>query len=195
MKPEPRHRPDLRPLVLLDVDGVINDIGYLRGEVTDTGHSVIVSHGFVVAVPPYMPVLIQWLCSVAEVHWCTTWRHRANDDIAAHLGIPALPVVDDGTDDRYVGWKAAAAHDLAAAALAEGRRVLWVEDFYDELPDDEMPHGVEFVDTASDEGVGPVLTVEMIPEWLWALAAPRRTRSGSSSGSSSDSSSASPKAA
>lgn len=177
--------PNPRPLVLLDVDGVINDLkGLRRGSTNTATHTTVTSHGFRVVVPHYMPVLIQWLCSVADVHWCTTWRHRANDDIAAHLGIPALPVVDDGTDDRHVGWKAAAARDLAAAALAEGRRVLWIEDFYDDPPIDEMPPGVEFLDTASDENFELVLTTDMIPEWLWALAAPRRTRGGSSSDSS-----------
>ena len=174
----------LRPLVLLDVDGVINDLKRLRRDSADLStHSTLTSNGFRVVVPTYMPVLIQWLCSVAEVHWCTTWRHRANDDIARHLGIPVLPVVDDGTDDRHVGWKAAAAHDLAAAALAEGRRVLWIEDFYDDPPVDEMPMGVEFLDTASDENFELVLTVDMIPDWLWSLSTTHGTRGGSSSDS------------
>lgn len=173
----------LRPLVLLDVDGVINDLNSARRAATIGNELHFVSHGFPVVMPPHMPVLIQWLCSVAEVHWCTTWRHRANDDIARHLGIPVLPVVDDGTDDRHVGWKAAAAHDLAAAALAEGRRVLWIEDFYDDPPVDEMPMGVEFLDTASDENFELVLTVDMIPDWLWSLSTTHGTRGGSSSDS------------
>lgn len=174
----------LRPLVLLDVDGVVNDLTALRDGIDSATHSVVTSHGFRVAIPNYMPMLIQWLCEVAEVHWCTTWRDRANDDIAAHLGIPALPVVDDGTDDRHVHWKAAAAHDLAAAALAEGRRVLWIEDFYDDPPVDEMPFGMEFLDTASDENFELALTVDMIPEWLWALASPGKSKGGSSGDSS-----------
>lgn len=188
MKPETNSR----PLVLLDVDGVINDLNRLRrGHDRSDTHTTLTSNGFRVVVPDYMPVLIQWLCSVADVHWCTTWRHRANDEIATHLGIPALPVVDDGTDDRHVGWKAAAARDLAAAALAEGRRVLWIEDFYDDPPVDEMPFGVDFLDTASDENFELVLTVDMIPEWLWVLATPSGTWGGSGGGSSNDS----PKAA
>ena len=163
-----------RPLVLLDVDGVINDLAALSGGVDPRTHAIVASNGFRVAIPHYMPVLIQWLCEVADVHWCTTWRHRANDEIAMHLGIPTLPVVDDGTNDRHVHWKAAAAHDLAAMALAEGRRVVWIEDFYDDVPVNEMPAGVEFVDTASDENFEMVLTVDMIPDWLWTLATARR---------------------
>lgn len=158
-----------RPLVLLDVDGVINDLGALYELPDTTTHHVVRSHGFRVVVPRYMPVLIQWLCSVADVHWCTTWRHRANDEIADHLGIPTLPVVDDGTQDRHTGWKAAAARDLAATALSEGRRVLWIEDFYGDVPRSEMPKGVEFLDTAADVEFDAVLTADMIPDWLWAL--------------------------
>ncbi|MEY3034427.1 MAG: hypothetical protein RLZ86_1049 [Actinomycetota bacterium] len=163
------NRNDNRPLVLLDVDGVINDLGALRGGSNQPFHDVVTSHGYRVFVPHYMPALVSWLCSVAEVHWCTTWRERANDEIAAHLGIPALPVVDDGTNDRHTGWKAAAARELASSALAEGRRVLWIEDFYGEPPVDEMPVGVEFLDTAGDD-FELVLTVDMIPDWLWALS-------------------------
>lgn len=170
--------PNPRPLVLLDVDGVINDLNSARRAATIDNELHFVSHGFPIVVPPYMPVLIQWLCEVADVHWCTTWRHRANDEIATHLGVPSLPVVDDGTDDRHVHWKAAAAHDLAATALAEGRRVLWIEDFYDDVPVDEMPAGVEFVDTASDENFEMVLTVDMIPEWLWAMSSTTRPAGG-----------------
>lgn len=166
--------PNSRPLVLLDVDGVINDLNSARRAATIDNELHFVSHGFPIVVPPYMPVLIQWLCGVAEVHWCTTWRYRANDDIARHLGIPALPVVDDGSSSRYVDWKAAAAHDLAAAAIAEGRRVLWIEDFYGEPPVDDMPVGVEFLDTASDDHFEMVLTVDMIPEWLWAMSSTTR---------------------
>lgn len=170
--------PNLRPLVLLDVDGVINDLRYFGGRSSVEAHDVIVSHGFPVAVPTYMSALIRWLCDVAEVHWCTTWRHRANDDIARHLGIPALPVVDDGSNSRYVDWKAEAAHDLAASAIAEGRRVLWIEDFYGEPPVDEMPVGVEFLDTASDDRYEMVLSVDMIPEWLWTTSSTARPAGG-----------------
>jgi hypothetical protein len=179
VKPFKKHDSRTRPLVLLDVDGVINDLGALYRQPDESTHDVVRSHGFRVVVPKYMPVLVQWLCSVADVHWCTTWRHRANDEIATHLGVPTLPVVDDGTNDRHTSWKAAAARDLAAAALAEGRRVLWIEDFYGHLPHAEMPRGVEFLDTAADDEMDAVLTPEMIPDWLWASRTPSGTSSDS----------------
>ncbi|MEY3093122.1 MAG: hypothetical protein RIS33_870 [Actinomycetota bacterium] len=158
-----------RPLVLLDVDGVLNDLKVLRGTPSED-HDYVPSHGYRLAVPKYMPGLIQWLCRVAEVHWCTTWRQRANDELAAHLGISALPVIDDGTNDRHVDWKARAAHDVAAQALRDGRRVLWIEDFYDDIPSDEMPEGVEFLDTAGYPEVNQVLDPFTLPAWLLALS-------------------------
>lgn len=161
-----------RPVVLLDVDGVINDLDY-GYRANPRNHDLVDSHGHLVAIPDYMPTLVQWLCEVAEVHWCTTWRERANDDIANHLGIGPLPVVDDGTRDRHVTWKAAAAYPLAEKALAAGRRVLWIEDFYGEPPSAEMPSGVEFVDTASPSHDERVLDVFMLPDWLIALSSGR----------------------
>ena len=98
-----------KPLVLLDVDGVINDIELIGEETGQWDSHVIVSHGYHVVIPDYMPELIQRICALTEVHWCTTWRDRANDEIAQHLGIGPLPVVDDGTDRRYVDLKGAAA--------------------------------------------------------------------------------------
>jgi hypothetical protein len=149
------------PLILLDIDGVINDLNALGGLDRDWGIDQVYSHGHMVHIPDYMGWLIRQLTDVAEVHWCTTWRHRANDEIAEHLGIEQLPVVDDGTRSRFVDWKAAAAHDLAEAAIKAGRKVLWIEDFYGHLPIDEMPKGVEFVDTAANDEM--VLEVEMLP--------------------------------
>jgi len=166
-----------RPLILLDVDGVINDIEYV-GLGTDAWetHS-FKSHGYTLLVPGYMPELIRTLCRVAEVRWCTTWRHRANDEIAEFLGIDPLEVIDDGTNCRHVDWKAGAAHDLANQALEAGRRVLWIEDFWGRLPEDEMPLGTEFVDT-TEGWDGALLLPDMLPAWVWQLAnsSPRPVR-------------------
>ena len=156
-----------QPLILLDIDGVINDLNALSGIDRDWGIDQVYSHGHTVHIPEYMGWLIRQLTDVAEVHWCTTWRERANNEIAEHLGIDPLPVVDDGTRSRFVDWKAAAAYELAESALAEGRRVLWIEDFYGQVPIDEMPAGVEFVDTAANDEM--VLEVEMLPNWLLQL--------------------------
>ena len=159
-----------KPLVLLDVDGVINDLDFAGAHSGEWKATVFQSNGFILAIPDFMAGLIQEISNVCEVHWCTTWRDKANGDIADFLGVGPFPVVDDGTDDRYVGWKSAAAYAVAEDALRDGRRVLWIEDFYGELPVDDMPFGTEFLDTA-DNPLGPVLLKECIPSWLTKLMA------------------------
>lgn len=157
-----------KPLVLLDVDGVINDIEGVGLGIESWETHKFQSHGYTLLVPSYMRQLIQAICQVAEVRWCTTWRHRANDEIAQYLEIGPLEVIDDGTGSRFVDWKAAAAYSVAEQAIQEGRKVLWIEDFYGHLPTDEMPQGVEFVDT-TEGWDGALLLPEMLPNWLQDL--------------------------
>ncbi len=142
-----------KPLVLLDIDGVVNDAEMLvairlaadrEATAAQLRIDMVVSHGHHVAIPQYMPELVQTLVQECEVWWCTTWRSYANDEIAAHLGIESLPFVDDGTRSAGVEWKAAAATPLIEAAQAEGRPVVWIEDFNGDFPHVD---GVTFVDT------------------------------------------------
>lgn len=148
----------VRPLVLLDVDGVINDAEMLvairlaadrEARAAQLRIDMVVSHGHHVAIPQYMPELVQALVNECEVWWCTTWRSYANDEIAAHLGIDSLPFVDDGTRSAGTAWKAGAAAPTLAAAQAQGRPVVWIEDFNGEFPDVD---DVVFIDTG-EQGV------------------------------------------
>lgn len=166
------HRRDLRhaaetkpsastkPLLLLDVDGVINDIemaihlGMTEQSERDAEADrleidVIVSHGFTLAIPRYMPQLVAELADRAEIVWLTTWRERANDEIAQHLGVGPFPALDPDGTSLGIEWKVAAAERLVTEAVAEDREVIWIEDF-----DGDIPHlsGVTYVDT-SERGV------------------------------------------
>ena len=154
----------MKPLVLLDVDGVVNDLTHwTQAEMAEMGMTTFVSNGYTIRMPKYMPELVQSLVDNCEVHWCSTWRERANLDIAGMLGIPHLPVVTDGTDQRVTSWKHGAATPLVLEALGQGRKVYWIEDFYGKLP--PMPKGTVFVDTASDSW-SPVLRPEDLPMGL-----------------------------
>lgn len=150
------------PLVLLDVDGVINDLGHLMGHARPWETRIIEANGFHVHIPEYMPLLVQSLAQATEIHWCTTWRSDANREIAPALGVGPFPVVDDGTSLQHTEWKAAAAYPIASDAIVAGRRVIWIEDFYELIPTSEMPAGVEYVDTTAAPG-GPVLLPELLP--------------------------------
>ncbi len=160
-----------RPLVLLDVDGVINDLDALVGIARPWEATIVTSNGFGVLIPNFMPDLVQRLTDTCEVWWCTTWRDRANNEIAQHLGIEILPVVTDGSQSRWVDWKAAAARDLVTAALADGRPVYWIEDFYGTPPVSELPDGVVYVDTTVSEP-RCVLAETDLPDELRAVVSP-----------------------
>lgn len=158
---------ETRPLVFLDVDGVINDLRSLYNG-SNKGITKVKSNGYFVHIPDYMPGLVQLLVANNEVVWLTTWREKANNEIREHLGIPELAVLTDGRDERSVRWKPAAAYSMAEKALAAGREVVWIEDFYRELPTDYMPSGVQYIDTAATT-IKPVLTQEMVPDYLLGL--------------------------
>ena len=145
----------MKPLLFLDVDGVINDLEafmmlrVLRRDAPDRAEQLgveMVGSGFYrAAVPHYMAGLIQEITSQAETWWCTAWRNHANEELAAHLGVGPFPVIDpDGTDRIGHDWKTDHVRPLAEAALSEGRTVVWIEDFNGDLPEIE---GVVYIDT------------------------------------------------
>jgi hypothetical protein len=77
-----------RPLLFLDVDGVLNPVlpspDFAVHDILT--HTVLLStrHG-------------AWLRELADIYdlvWATTWEHGANLHIAPRLGLPPLPVVE-----------------------------------------------------------------------------------------------------
>lgn len=151
-----------RPVVFLDVDGVINDLNwYPKDDDTRTVHNTEL--GYLVTIARETRELVAALHKVADIYWLTTWREAANRDISPLVGLPSdLPVITDGTTDRWVHWKAEAARPIAEALLAEGRDVYWIEDFYGRLP---FIPGVRMVDT----GVNKKLVANDIPVELGYL--------------------------
>lgn len=125
------------PLMLLDIDGVINAYGYRPGE-TDlpdgayrdlTEFSVNVADGraFRFWTSPTLVAEIVALheSDTVEIGWLTTWQHQANVCAATVLGLPQFPVVADqgGRFSDYY-WKPRA----AVEALRLQRSVIWVDD-------------------------------------------------------------------
>lgn len=108
-----------RPLLLLDVDGVIS------------------LFGFGAAGPPGVPAVVDgiphWLSSAAAGHvarlrsafecvWCTGWEDRANDHLPHLLGIGPFPYLEFGPSERH--WKL----DSIDAFAGERRAVAWIDD-------------------------------------------------------------------
>ena len=143
-----------KPLLLLDVDGVINDLEAVmkirpfgsdaQERAAELDVDLIRSHGFWLAIPHTMPDLIQELTAHFETWWCSNWRGQANDEIAKHLGVGPFPVIDDGEGAFGWKWKVDAARPLVEAAVAEDRCVAWIGDFCGDVP--ELP-GVTYIDT------------------------------------------------
>ncbi len=152
-----------KPLVLLDMDGVVNDLQALDvllplgpdspQVAQNLGVTLMHSYGFPLAIPYYMPELIQELAVRAEIWWCTTWREAANDDIAGHLGVGPFPVIDrEGYDLSGLDWKIRNVRPLVERAQRRGRKVIWIEDFDGDLPDLD---GIVYIDTGERERLQP----------------------------------------
>lgn len=118
-----------RPVVLLDVDGVLNHWsmhGYHEppGEFREAKLL-----GYWVTVPEETISIVLELAQVAEVIWCTAWRDYANSDLGPWLGLPEFEVLVDAEGARGADWKVQVVTDRLEQWLAEGRRVYWIEDF------------------------------------------------------------------
>jgi hypothetical protein len=80
-----------RPLLLLDVDGVLL---VWRGVETADGLDGEVG------VHPDAPGWLTDLGAVFELAWATTWEDQANRDIGPALGLPRLPFIEFEMDHR-----------------------------------------------------------------------------------------------
>ncbi len=91
-----------RPLVLLDVDGVLNGLpppgrpvpwqdwrtGYARSRVGT----------FRIGWSPTVVAAVRGWRELADVQWLTTWGHEANDSLRELLEMPELPVAGSPDD-------------------------------------------------------------------------------------------------
>lgn len=146
----------MRPLILLDVDGVLNALSddadpvwrqWRRGHAHADGTSWPI-----VWAPPVVDRLRSWHeTGNVEIQWLTTWGHDANGELRRLLGLPRFVVagtytefdVDGAAADVAADAHAAAApsapdplsgywwkYDVVRRVLVEhpGRQVIWVDD-------------------------------------------------------------------
>jgi hypothetical protein len=81
--------PPAKPLLYLDVDGVLNPVRPPPGA-GFTAHSLL---GTRVLLCERHGRWLRELSAVYELAWATTWQERANTFICPLLGLPELPVV------------------------------------------------------------------------------------------------------
>lgn len=96
----------MRPLVLLDVDGVLNAVGRARGHESQswpawrTGTAVADGRSWPIRWSPEVVGAVRRWTGSADVQWLTTWGHDANTSLRQLLELPHLPVA--GTYDEAV---------------------------------------------------------------------------------------------
>jgi hypothetical protein len=110
----------VRPLLLLDVDGVGCPLGNAApDQVPIASTYVSLSHH---------RLLPGWLAELAELFelvWATTWEHDANELLAPLLGLPDLPVI------RFVGTVVGPGETVKLPAIRRfvgDRAFAWVDD-------------------------------------------------------------------
>lgn len=95
----------MRPLLLLDVDGVLNAVtarpdpdvwpDWERGTAVAAGRAWPIHWS-----PTVVRAVVGWR-ERADVQWLTTWGHDANRSLSELLGLPEMPVVGTAADADF----------------------------------------------------------------------------------------------
>ncbi|MGW5154288.1 HAD domain-containing protein [Nonomuraea wenchangensis] len=119
----------MRPLLLLDVDGVLNPIGR-RPPGYRRYRCVVDGETYVVRLDPRHGRQLLDLAEAtgAELAWATTWEEHANDWIAPRIGLPSLPVVAVNAPTTPVSGHGEMFKTPAVAAYAGRRPFVWFDD-------------------------------------------------------------------
>ena len=131
------------PILLLDVDGVLNaallDLpeGWRRGTF----------NGFLLSWDPTVTARLRALheSGRVEIQWLTTWTTKADRLLAEPMGLPRGLRVHDRDGNEPTGfagrlrgaagwWKLDAARELAESE--PGRRIVWIDDDLTDQADD-----------------------------------------------------------
>lgn len=115
-----------KPLILLDIDGVINMHALSKEEQTamwsDSERKPNVN-GYNIDYSPSMVKLISSWNLKADVQWLTTWDDKANKYLAPALGLPEFPVAREAKEEL--------SKDKAFFKHAEKdpeRTIIWIDD-------------------------------------------------------------------
>ncbi len=103
-----------KPLLLLDVDGVLAVVPALSDDVGDRP---------VLSLPDDAGEWFARLAEAFDIVWATTWFDMANRVIGPRLGLPALPAVDFHMDERALTPKLRSIIDTVG-----DRPCAWVDD-------------------------------------------------------------------
>jgi hypothetical protein len=115
---------DPRPLLLVDVDGVVCPYAH---ELVDPAAAGIAQFtvGFTrVWLSRDIAEHLQRLAELFQLVWCTAWEDHAAEYLAPFLGLPALPVIrfqEPAAEDGHWKWP-------AIEAFVADRPFAWIDD-------------------------------------------------------------------
>ncbi|TYB69658.1 hypothetical protein FXF51_05720 [Nonomuraea sp. PA05] len=165
-----------RPLILLDVDGVLNVLTIDPGPGWERHTCQSWNGTYRVRLnPSHGPMLLELAEQTgAELVWATTWTDDANREIGPKIGLPKLPVIDvmSGDEAAWVNTKVP-----PVAMYINSRPFVWFDDDLDAvdrayLADHAGVGDFLIVDIPADSGLSAE-HLQMAADWLSSLAAPR----------------------
>src|SRR4051794_14425332 len=117
-----------RPLLAIDVDGVISLFGFDEPPPRDQANFQLID-GMVHCISLSAGSHLGRLGEFYEMIWATGWEEKANDYLPNILGLPELPVLSFGRAARFgsAHWKLG-----PIDSYSEGRPVAWIDDSFDE---------------------------------------------------------------
>lgn len=120
-----------KPLLLIDVDGVLNVIN--RSQNTKVYNMFRSESGFWIR---FRHELANWLDKLIDHYapvWCTMWDHNANTELADKLDLPWLPYVPcwDGQDD-VAEWNDMLVHTKVPCIdkYVQDMPFAWIDDLF-----------------------------------------------------------------
>jgi hypothetical protein len=115
---------DPRPLLLIDVDGVICPYGDELGDPDAAGLALTTIGYSRVWLSHRVGACLLRLQSMFQLVWCTAWEDMAAEVLAPHLGMPPMPVIHFDAPTASDGhWKWP-----AIEAFVADRPFAWIDD-------------------------------------------------------------------
>lgn len=142
---------DNSPIILLDVDGVINCFGYGYGDsmTTDKNIKVLAYAGNKMVGINYNQSVVDKINKLSEtckIYWATSWKHTARYRLAPLIGLNDFEVCSY-IDKNLIEW------DFPMHYL-NGRKVIWIDDqlgYY--LKSEREAKGVDIVSSILEKNL------------------------------------------
>jgi hypothetical protein len=117
-----------RPLLAIDVDGVISLFGFDEPPAGNVARFELID-GMVHCISLAAGGRLLMLGDHYDMIWATGWEEKANDYMPNLLGMPELPVLNFKGAARFgsAHWKLA-----PLDKYSEGRPVAWIDDSFDD---------------------------------------------------------------